>query len=116
MTEIIVRFQVEGWHCWPGAPDHRAYLRTPHRHMFHVDVSMPVGHDDREVEFHDLLDFCRAAMPPGDYGHRSCEMLARELYQKITRRYTRRAVVSVFEDGEVGARYPSYVSSQVSPE
>ena len=105
MAEVIVRFQVEGFHRWPDATPARAYLAQRHRHMFHVEASIDVSHDDREIEFHDLLDFCRVHFPGGELGSQSCEQMAAGLAHEITRAYPgRRVMVSVFEDGEVGAR------------
>lgn len=105
MTDVIVRFTREGWHYWADAPSERAYLGFSHRHLFHVEVSVAVTGDNREIEFHDLLDFCKANFPEGDYGGQSCEMLARGLGEQITLQFPKRSVtVAVFEDGEVGAR------------
>jgi hypothetical protein len=104
-AEIIVRFAVEGFHQWSDATSRRDYLRALHRHLFHVEASVEVTADDREIEFHDFLDFCRAVFPGGNMGGQSCEMMARGLVEKITRHYgQRRVTVAVFEDGEVGAR------------
>lgn len=118
LAQIVVRFQVVGWHCWPDAPDHRAYLRNEHRHQFHVEIRVDVAHDDREVEFHDLLEWGRRQFPlgmeRGDNSTLSCEMMCRHYIDAMARRYeggwlqidafTRRhGQVSVFEDGEVGA-------------
>lgn len=100
---IFVRFQVPGFHCWPEPTPERAYLGQRHRHLFHVEVRIKVAHDDREVEFHDLLDFAREALPGGELGAQSCEMLARALGAKVAARYRRAVEVSVSEDGEVGA-------------
>lgn len=103
-AEIVVRFSVEGFHRWPGAPGNRYYLANIHRHLFYLEVTLAVTHDDREVEFHDLLDFCRVEFPGGDMGFMSCEMMARNLLTKIAQRWDGRAIcVSVFEDNEVGA-------------
>jgi hypothetical protein len=33
------------------APDAVSFLRSPHRHVFHVEVKAIVGHADRQVEF-----------------------------------------------------------------
>ena len=100
---ITVRFTRQGFHRWPSAPQHRAYLAQRHRHLFHVECSMAVAHDDRDVEFHDMLDFCRGAFVGGEMGDWSCELMARTLAKEIARRYGRAATVAVFEDGEVGA-------------
>lgn len=103
-TLAVIRFQVEGFHRWPDAPEPRAYLAQSHRHLFHVEVQIEVFHDDREIEFHDLLDFTRSVFPGGDMGSDSCEVMAKEIIKQLTNKYGRRAMqVSVFEDGEVGA-------------
>lgn len=103
-ADIVVRFTVEGWHHWPGATLQRSYLAHSHRHLFHVEVRLAVTHDDREVEFHDLLDYARTACPQGQLGAQSCEMIARQLCAAIRDRWPDRTVrVAVFEDGEVGA-------------
>lgn len=103
-SRIIVRFQAEGWHCWPEAKGERAYLANRHRHQFYVDVIMGVAHDDREVEFHDLLAFARQAFGSGEFGRDSCETLAKRLIEKLRGQYGERQIsVNVFEDGEVGA-------------
>lgn len=100
---ITVRFREEGWHHWPGATGTREYLAHDHRHMFHVEASMTVGGDDREVEFHDFMDFCRLKFPGGQMGGKSCESMARDLVGAICGHYQRACTVKVFEDGEVGA-------------
>lgn len=108
---IKVRFQHPAWHCWPGAPEHRAYLAALHRHVFHVEVAVPVVHDDRAIEFHDLRDIAIGlfagqgeARPFGtDLAHRSCEMLARHMAEALARMVGQWCEVSVSEDGEFGA-------------
>ncbi len=108
-AKIFVRFKVPGFHCWPGAPDHRLYLRARHRHLFGFEVSTMVGADDREIEFHDLIDFARDCFdwPKNgasvEFGARSCEMIARQLAGALARCYQRSFVVTVDEDGECGA-------------
>lgn len=81
-ARIVVRFVAEGWHCWPAAPEHRSYLASRHRHLFHVEVRLPVVHEEREVEFHDLLDAAKVDFGSGEFGAASCETLARDLCKK----------------------------------
>jgi hypothetical protein len=112
MTEtatIFVRFTFAGFHRWAGAPPQRSYLADRHRHLFHVEVRMQVGHDDREVEFHDVIDRARAIFEyelstNGNFGCHSCEMLARELGGRLARLYQRHITTIVSEDGECGAQ------------
>jgi hypothetical protein len=104
VAEIAVRFTAEGWHCWPEAPDHRAYLRDKHRHIFFVEVRMGVTHHEREVEFHDLLAECIPVFGRGDFGQASCETLATRLLHYLAHHYPHRPIsVAVFEDNEAGA-------------
>lgn len=103
---IWVTFSRVGFHCWPDAPAHRKYLASAHRHLFEVKVEVPVLHDDREVEFHDLLDVAATGWPEDEQlGARSCEMLARMIGTRVLARYRSLAwvVVTVSEDGEAGA-------------
>lgn len=94
----------DGWHHWPDAPPHRAYLASRHRHLFHAKVTLAVGHDDREVEFHDLLEAGRLVTPAGrEWGSMSCEAIATTIGGHVLRRWPRPLVVEVWEDGECGA-------------
>ena len=107
-TTIWVTFQHEGIHCYPAASelDGVEFLQYPHRHMFHFRVEMEVFHDDRDVEFillkRELSGLYKDDTLMLDY--KSCEMIARELLDYITRGYPDRNVtISVSEDGENGA-------------
>ena len=103
-SEIFVKFSVEGVHCWPNAPKNRAYLATPHRHLFYVEVRCDVTHDDREIEFHDLLDAAKALYKGGNMGEMSCEQMARNLGEALAQQYQRNFTVEVSEDNECGAK------------
>lgn len=108
MTATVwVTHTFPAWHSWPGAPIGRSYLATDHRHLFHVRVELPVAHDDRDVEFHDLLDALTEtcdAYRGIHVGGKSCEMLAREIGEALAGRLLLSTLlVSVSEDGEAGA-------------
>lgn len=107
-TEVYCTLQVEGTHNWPNCPfDEVAYLRVPHRHVFHVKAYKEVFHDDRDQEFimlkHEIQNYLTFT-----YGHhtkhlcvfgaKSCEMIARELVDKFSL-----ARCEVSEDDENGA-------------
>ena len=109
--EVFCTLQVEGIHCWPKCPfDEVAYLRDPHRHMFHVKAHKYVTHSDRDVEFIMLkrqiveyLIFKYADRDNEDpfmctFGAMSCEMIAKELIDKFDL-----YKCEVSEDGENGA-------------
>ena len=103
---VEVSFTAEGWHRWPRAPVRRDYLKARHRHLFHIRLRMEVRRQNREIEFHDLLDQAKAAFGTGDFGSKSCECLAHKLVQHFRERpeYRGRAMTaSVSEDGECGA-------------
>ncbi|WP_406205349.1 hypothetical protein OH807_30700 [Kitasatospora sp. NBC_01560] len=102
---VWARVDLPGFHHWPAAPDHRAYLRARHRHLFHIRAAVHVAHDDRDVEFHDLADAIRVWWGPGDRecGAASCEALARTLAEHLTSLGLRLDEVAVSEDGEAGA-------------
>jgi hypothetical protein len=106
-TKIWITFAIPGIHCYPNAPEDVAYLRNPHRHLFKFKVTMEVFHDDREIEFHQLLNWCRAQYKSDlSVDYKSCEMLARDLAHRLLSSYLRTPrwfEVEVSEDGECGA-------------
>lgn len=114
-TTAWVTHRFAAFHRWPDAPAGRNYLGVKHRHLFHVRAEVEVSHDDRDIEFHDLLDHvvksCNALGVVDLTGTRnlyamSCEMIARHVAEYLrTTVYPGRAVrVEVSEDGECGAR------------
>lgn len=116
MTTIFVTFQQPGFHRWPDATPGRTYLKDYHRHNFHFKVELQVLHADREVELHDLLEFCKRELNMGhprwddssfdlDFNFHSCETLAHMLLDILKQHYPNRwMAVEVSEDGELGAR------------
>ena len=111
---IWVTFQKEGIHCYPAAATDPqlatgdeydvSFLASPHRHIFHFRVAIAVYHNDRDIEF---IQFKRwlENLYQGQLllDHKSCEMIADELYTKIAERYPNRDVsIEVSEDGENG--------------
>ena len=118
---VWVTFRKEGVHMYPGADtdpklatgdwDDVSFLGIPHRHIFHFKVRIEVFHNDRDIEF---IQFKRwmerlyngQSTSDGEVlilNHRSCEMIADELYEKITAKYPSRFVeIDVAEDGENG--------------
>ncbi len=103
---IFVTFQKEGIHRYPDAPDGVEFLKHPHRHMFHFRVTVEVFHDDRDIEFILFKRELEALYTAGTMhiDHKSCEMLAQDLIDYISAKYTNRDIaVEVSEDGENGA-------------
>lgn len=115
MTKIVyARTKFEGLHYWQGAPE-GSFLRHPHRHVFHVAVSVTVSHMDRAVEFFvlknhvdEVIDTWLKTWPvshPPVSLHvftASCEMIAEVIFNALRNDF---AVfqVNVSEDGENGA-------------
>ena len=102
-AEIFVRFSFEGFHYWKDATEHRDYLKNRHRHIFYVELRCPVVHDDREIEFHDLIDEGKQFFKDGEMNNMSCEMMARKLSEDLSSKYYRTFTASVSEDNECGA-------------
>jgi len=114
--QIWVTFQKEGIHCYPAAATDPtlatgdeydvSFLGTPHRHIFHFRVWIDVVHNDRDIEFIQFKRWLENLYKDGilQLDHRSCEMMADDLYEKIADRYPDRTVwIEVAEDGENGA-------------
>lgn len=114
ISKVISTFTVNGFHAWSDAPLVLAYLSTRHRHLFTVKVEARVGHDNRQIEFHQLQRAAREAMddlhPRGgngneyEFGSKSCEMLAAELLVQLRKKSWVVSAVEFWEDLECGAR------------
>jgi hypothetical protein len=113
---IFVTFQKEGIHCYPAAGHDPAlatgdeydvsFLGTPHRHIFHFDVSIEVFHNDRDIEFIQFKRWLENQYSQGilELNYKSCEMISDDLYEIIATRYPDRNIaITVSEDGENGA-------------
>ena len=100
---IIVTTQFEAIHCWPQCPfNDVAFLRAPHRHIFHVTMKWKVMHTNRDVEFirmkREVDVFIKNTFKGKDLGLMSCEDIAVKLQSEFLCNY-----VSIFEDNENGA-------------
>lgn len=110
-TTLKVKFELEGWHCWPEAPLKREYLRFKHRHKFYFVAELvlwPSQTSPRSLEFHDVLDHCKTAMSDfmaNCYDRISCEELASELCRVVVDTYSLASCAAeCWEDNECGAR------------
>ena len=125
---IWVTFRKEGIHKYPAALDDPklktndwddvSFLGYPHRHIFHFRVRIEVFHDDRDIEFIQFKrwlerlyntetntgkDTTNSEVSVLELDYKSCEMIADELYEKISAKYPGRFVeIDVAEDGENG--------------
>lgn len=117
ISYAVASIHVAGVHHWPDAPVSRAYLRSPHRHVFWIKAAVEVTHADREVEIHDLRDVLEAELKTfpmavsfgqgflRDFETMSCEQLALTLSSALRIIWPNRAgMVEVLEDNEAGGR------------
>ena len=111
--QIWITWQKEGIHKYPAALTDPAladvqFLGYPHRHIFHFRVWIDVFHNDRDLEFIQFKRWCESLYSSDNsvlsLDHKSCEMMADDLYIQIAQRYPGRVVhIEVSEDGENGA-------------
>jgi len=109
---IWVTFQKEGIHCYPAAAldpklQDVSFLSHPHRHIFHFKVSIDVFHNDRDIEFIQFKRWLEGLYQEKNgllsLDHKSCEMIADDLYLRIAERYpNRNVIIDVSEDNENG--------------
>ena len=92
-----------------GDWDDVSFLGYPHRHIFHFKVWIEVFHNDRDVEFIQFKRWCEGLYNAIDnesvlqLNHKSCEMIADDLYMEINEKYTGRYIkISIAEDNENG--------------
>lgn len=128
-TFVEIRWHVLGMHHYPGAPDAVAFLRNPHRHIFHMRAKVAVGHNNRDVEFillkrdclafnianckgtalnaaqHEALEWCKFNKEAWlfDFGSLSCEQIASEIFLHLSGLGYDVRVVGCGEDGEFEA-------------
>jgi hypothetical protein len=107
---IWVTFQKAGFHKYPAAStdpnlEDVSYLGSRHRHLFKFKVQIEIFHNDREIEFHQFLNFCESLYQDKhlEIDYKSVEMISDDLYDAIASRYPNRSVIiEVSEDGECG--------------
>ena len=119
---IWVTFRKEGIHLYPAAKDDPklatgdwddvSFLGVAHRHIFHFKVRIEVFHVDRDIEFIQFKRWMEKLYNEDviELNHKSCEMIADDLYQEISAKYPGRFVeIDVAEDGENGCSiyYPT---------
>lgn len=97
---IIVRWEFEGFHSYPDAPNEVAFLKNHHRHLFKCSAKIEVAHNERDLEFFIVKSFLQN-ISKSECDDRSCESLAEMFINAIRSRFAQRSVsVEVSEDGE----------------
>jgi hypothetical protein len=107
---IWVTFQKAGFHKYVSAESDPmladvSYLGNRHRHLFKFNVQIEIFHSDRELEFHQVLNYCESlfATQTIDIDFKSVEMLADDLYVQLASKYPGRNIkINISEDGECG--------------
>jgi hypothetical protein len=106
---IYVTFQRAGFHKYPAAATDPklqdvSYLGERHRHLFKFIVQIEIRHNDRELEFHQVLNYCESLLGAQvEIDFKSVEMLADDLYLALADKYPGRNMkITVSEDGECG--------------
>lgn len=85
--ELVVSFEIDGLHHWPGAPERFKEFKQLHRHLFKFVCFYPVKEVDREVELwelrsstiswvYDAFSTCEGGVT--DFGSLSCEAIAQQ--------------------------------------
>lgn len=106
-TIVYCSFRLVGLHLWTNCPfDDVDFLKTLHRHEYHIKCYFPVTHSDRDVEFirvkNQIMDYLtnkywNTKYGCCNFGEMSCEMIAEELCSEFTL-----CQAEVSEDGENG--------------
>ena len=108
--------RIAAFHHWPEAPEARAYLASPHRHLFHVRVTVAVESEGRVVEFHDLGELLTRSLEElsepyphddtlRDFGPMSCEGIATCVADALVSQGFDVLAVSCSEDAEYTATW-----------
>lgn len=100
----IIKLQKEGFHQYPNAPEDVAFLRSLHRHVFHITVKIEQFHDNRDIEFFQFKRWLDDHIDLKAVDHScSCEAIARIILEEIGILYPKRFIsVKVMEDNENG--------------
>lgn len=99
---ITVTSSFVAFHCWPNAPDEVAFLRNMHRHKFGVQVTFPVTHNDRQLEFFIMKAHVNSVLSryAGTETNMSCEQMAEAFVQRLREKDLPIVSCRVDEDGE----------------
>ena len=88
-------------HQYSNAPEEVNYLRNLHRHLLHIEVSVEVFTEDREIEFYILKDTVDKYLRTVTFDkNASCETVSSSIMSLITNLYgsNRKRIVKVQED------------------
>lgn len=83
-TQVIVQFEIDGFHHYPNAPKEVSFLSTNHRHTFKIKAAYEVSHLNRDKEIFIQREELKSYLIecygyPCQFESMSCEMIAKEL-------------------------------------
>jgi hypothetical protein len=83
---VIIRFEIEGFHNYPDAPEEVYFLSHTHRHSFTITAGYLVTDLNREKEIftmrNEVINYLNDSFGiPCQFGEMSCEMIASEILE-----------------------------------
>lgn len=107
IKQVILDFDIVGFHNYPNAPIEVEFLKNNHRHNFRIRVGYNVKDSDREKEIFIQEGFLQDYLfetygAPCQFENMSCEMIAEDLLEFIVD--DGGVWVEVLEDGRGGAK------------
>ena len=103
-TNIIINTRFVAYHYWENAPPMYSYLKSIHRHEFHLTIKLRVNSDDREIEFCEFKNELNEYLIENHVertGPESCEQLCKEIYEAFN--HLSIVYIRIMEDGENGS-------------
>ncbi len=85
-AQVIIKFEIEGFHKYENAPATVKFLRDSHRHTFKIVCAYDVTDYNREKEIFLERAFIKQYLnesygSPCYFGNMSCEMIAKDILQ-----------------------------------
>jgi hypothetical protein len=85
-SEVIIQFEMEGFHNYPNPPEQVEFLKYPHRHTFMIKCGYKVTDLNREKEIFICRDIVKEYLneaygSPCQFENMSCEMIAKEILE-----------------------------------
>lgn len=86
---VIIQFEIEGFHHYPNAPKEVEFLSLNHRHTFKIKCGYQVEDLNREKEIFICRDIVKKFLfnkygMPCQFQNMSCEMIAEEILKQYT--------------------------------
>lgn len=84
--QIIVQFDIEGFHQYKDAPNEVEFLRNNHRHKFKIKAGFKITHNEREKELFMMRDLAinyinESYGIPAEFENMSVESIAEEIIE-----------------------------------